>query len=229
MSKKNIFEKLDTKEKEILQRLKQEVEDSGLTKDLLNKISSPRIAAAFLEIIYADKVRDPDFVLFIKEVKEKFSDNKDVKKSIKRIAYKLSKRGIDTKQLEIEEKDDFVPLYIEKKENKVYIGPIIGSLWKRPILFELYLHNKGVDMGFALIPDTDGIENFVFGNFSKKRFNIFKDEVKKSLIPGKWELINTSLSHGKALFEEAYNKGIKGEKPAGIEELRKWLVDNVKP
>ena len=67
---------------------------------------------------------------------------------------------------------------------------------------------KGVDVGVGLVSDEQGILQFFFGNFSKKRAREIEDSMKAET----GLLVETSLSHAATILEDAY--GLHGKEPS---------------
>ncbi|GEM_PF-5444618 len=224
MSKKSI-ERLTEKEKKVLEDLLKKAE-SGLSEKLLEGISAV-LCAAFIESLSKKLLEDPNLLPFLKSIKERFPEDKNIKKALKRISYKLRLKGIDTSQIE-EKEEGFVFKLPERGKNRVYIGPIVGPSWRRQILFELYTGSIGVDMGVGIISDIEGVSDFAYTRLGKKRFKALKEEIVKIAEQSGEKFVETTLPHGRKLFEEACSISVSDD-AKGVEELKDWLLNNVPP
>lgn len=150
---------------------------------------------------------------------------------MKRLIFKLNKRGIKTDNLKItEESDNYVPIYKEHREGRAYISPIIGGIWQRIILLGLYLYsNKEIDAAIAFTSEQKGVTNFILlRGISKKRFNSLKGELEEGILYRKRSMIKIELAHAKAIMKQAYSKGVADVKNTSeLNELMRWLDRNV--
>ena len=230
MSKRNLLKKLGNKEKDLLKQIKQRIEDQGLKQEIIKDVTSPMVAAALLEDITGNWLDDPQLIDCLKLIQNKFLRDKHVKKEIKRITFRLNKKGIKTDALKIEEEDSFIPLYREVRENKSYISPVICGIWQRIILLGVNLSaSKGIDAGIVFISEEKGMENFIlFRNISKKRFSYIKNELENGFAYKKYRMIDIPISYAKEKINEAYDKGVGNiDDASGLEELMNWMNDNV--
>ena len=207
-------------------------EEQALVTSLLQDFRSTdpaKIAARVPDSRHAqiliDKLplEDEAAIPLLMAMKEAFKD-KQVHKTVKRALFKLKKRGAPVEKLYA---DKYRPPTIlkpaQKDEHKAYLGPE-DTRGFRSVMILLHRGMKGVDMGVGLVSEGHGIEQFLFGTFSKKRSKETKEYISQEAGP----LVETSLSHAFTVLESAYQShlNIHPEAPSDYLELRPWLLDN---
>jgi hypothetical protein len=168
-------------------------------------------------------LKDESSIPLLLALKARFQE-RNVVKAIKRALFKLRKRGISTEELHTEEGDSSTILKPPQRERPLcYVGPVYG-LGFRTILVILHRGGKGLDIGFGIVSDEEGIQEFLFNNVSKTRAK----ELKKHLSEQAGPLIETSLSHAATILEEAYQRHLelRSDAPVDYLELRPWLLEN---
>ncbi len=228
--KRDILKRLKPEEKRLLDQIRQEVEAQGFKEEVIKGISSPMVAAALLSDIIKSGLDDPQIITFLQGIRDKFPKDKHVRKEIKRLAFRLEKRGVNTKALITEEEDDFTPIYVEVEEQQAYVSPIIGGSWQRFMFFGLYLYaTRGIDAIIIFVSEESGIDKFmIFRDISKKRFNSLKNNIKNWLPYTNAKIIKVDLPYAKAILKQAYDKGVADtDEVLAIERLMKWMNENV--
>ena len=189
--------------------------------ETIDKIPDSRLAKVFIERLPLDD----DFpVSLLLALDEGFND-KEVHKAIKRVLYRLKKKGISVEGSYSKKKSSGTILRrIQKEEHVTYIGPIKGTIGSRAVLIVLQRAMMGNHAGIGLISESEGIHQFLYAPFSKKRIKEIKDSLSEEAGP----LVETSLSHGASILEGAYQRHLelRSEEPAQYLELRPWLLEN---
>ena len=169
-------------------------------------------------------LNDDSTIHLLTAIHERFQD-KQVHRAIKRVLFKLEKKGFAVKGF-FEEKDRAPAIFMpaEREKPVACLGPI-DSTGFRAVLIELHRAMKGVDLGVGLVSDEFGIQQFLFANFSKKRAKQIKEDLSRDAGP----LVETSLSHAATVLEKAYGRHteIHLNAPSEYLELRPWLLENV--
>jgi len=219
--------KLTNKEKNEVEYLLERLNIEGLNMSLVDNLSNPIIGVALIEKLPKSLLKDPEIVIFLKQIKNKFSNNNEVKKAIKRICFKLKQKGIDVRELYYE-KDEFVSILLqEKNKNRAYVSHIFGSIWQRILIFQLYINHGNMEAAVAFISDIEGIKEFiVYENLSKKRFNILLNTISKEICYNH-HLIEINISHATWILKDAYKKGFKADNTNKLKNIIKWLTDNI--
>jgi hypothetical protein len=184
-------------------------------------IPSPRLAQAFLEKMPLDKAEAVDLVLAVRDA---FMNHRDVLKSAKKALYKLKQQGFTPADPGFGKE---APFYAQKpgnEEPEAFIGPLDG-LGNRPVFVAMPQFPMGVDVGLGIISDEEGIVEFFFGRYSKKRMREFKD-IFFQQVGG---MVETSMPHVGTLLEKAYvqNADQPSEGVEGYLQLRPWILENV--
>jgi hypothetical protein len=104
------------------------------------------------------------------------------------------------------------------------LGPIDGT-GSRGVFIALPQIPTGVDLGLGLVNDDQGIIQFVFDRYSKKRMR----EVKELFSKGFSHMVEVSLSHAATILERAYAQNEPGQEESfsGYLQLRPWILENV--
>lgn len=207
-------------EEALVTSLLQEFRDSEPAQ-IVAKLPDSRLARVLVERLPLD---DESTINLLAAIHDGFQD-KQVRKAIKRVLFKLEKKGVAVEWFRAE-KDGAPAVFMpaEREKHVAYLGPV-DSTGFRAVLIELHRAMKGVDLGVGLISDEHGIQQFVFANFSKKRTKQMKEDLSQDVGP----LVETSLSHAATVLEKAYNRHteIHSDAPAEYLELRPWLLENV--
>jgi hypothetical protein len=189
--------------------------------EIVSRIPDSRHARALVELLCMDD--DPSIPLLL-AIKVGFED-KHVRKTVKRALFKLKQRGIPVEEL-LESESPAPAILKPPQEEKpaAYIGPILDILGSRSVLITLHRTMKGQHLGMGFVSDKDGIHQFLYGAFSKKRTKEMKDHFSEKAGP----LVETSLSHAGTILEDAYKRhmGFHSDAPPDYLELRPWLLDN---
>ncbi|UCF82044.1 MAG: hypothetical protein JSV50_12600 [Desulfobacteraceae bacterium] len=189
-----------------------------------DRIPDPRLARILIERLPLD---DELPVPLLLALDEGFKD-KEVHKAVKRVLYRLKKKGVSVESSYLQ-KESSAPILrqIQKEEHAAYIGPITGTIGSRAVLIVLQRAMKGHHAGIGLVSEAEGIHQFLYTAFSKKRIKEIKDSLSEEAGP----LVETSLSHAAAILEVAYQRHLelRSEAPAQYLELRPWLLENITP
>lgn len=187
---------------------------------LVSRIPSPRIARNFIERL---PLHEAPPISLLSALDQGFKD-KEVRKAVKRLVFKLKKKGLPIEGL-YPEKGGPTPILeaLPREGPAAYLGPL-DSAGFRAVLITFHRAAKGVDLGVGLASDEHGIQQFVFGNFSKKSVK----EIKEDLFGKVGQLVETSLSHTATILENAYQRHLElhSEAPDNYLELRPWLLEN---
>ncbi len=184
------------------------------------RIPSPRIAGNFMERL---PLHEAPPISLISALDERFKD-KEVSKAIKRFLFKRKKRGLSLEGL-YTEKDAPTAIVkaLPKEGPSAYLGTLDNAGF-RGVLVTFHRSAKGVDLGVGLASDEHGIQQFFFGNLSKRSVK----EIKEDLYGKVGQLVETSLSHAATVLENAYKRHLElySERPDDYLELRPWLLEN---
>ena len=188
--------------------------------EMVSKIPDSSHAQALIDGL---PLKDESSISLLLALREAFKE-KNVAKAIKRALFKLKQKGVSTEAFDTEDSATATILKPLRKERPVcYVGPVYGFGF-RSVLVILHRKGKGRDIGFGIVSDEEGIQEFLFNNVSKTIAKEFKENLSEQAGP----LIETSLSHAAAILEEAYQKHltVKSDVPDGYLELRPWLLEN---
>ncbi|MBW1780083.1 MAG: hypothetical protein JRL30_05035 [Deltaproteobacteria bacterium] len=188
--------------------------------DIAQKVPDARCAQALIDGL---PLKDASAIPLLLALRAGFKE-KAVTKAIKRAVFKLKRRGVPTAAFDAEDSASPSILKPLKKEDPLcYVGPVYGFGF-RGVLVILDRGVRGLDIGFGIVSDEEGIQEFLFNTVSKSRAKAFKEEISAQVGP----LVETSLSHAATILEESYQKhlALKSEVPAGYLELRPWLLEN---
>ena len=187
---------------------------------IAEKLSSPAFAQAMVERLPVDHPEGPDLILAIGNA----FDGKSLKKAIKKWFFRRRQKGLPVPDL-VTDRETPLPLTQPlESEPEAFLGPIDG-FGSRAVFITIPQMPKGVDVGLGILNDRDGILEFIFGRYSKKRMR----EVKDLFFEKAGVMLQTSLSHARAALENAY--ALKEAEPdataSGYRQLRPWLLENV--
>ena len=209
---------LSQDEQRLLDRLLEDLETIDAA-ELAKRIPGPSFAQALLENLPLEGTKTPEI---LSEMRKAFPQ-KNVQKAVRKTAFRLKQRGITVPD---DEPDQAPALAVAKEEPSAYIGPIDGS-GGRPLLIVLPRGASGVDLAMGAVNDEQGIIEFIYGRYSKKRMKEVKD-LFFSKVP---HMVETTLSHVAAVLEQAYREEEGKPRPATGEylRLRPWLLENSEP
>ena len=224
--KKDIFKSLDSREKEKLKDLEEKIKKEGLKKEILQDIDSPLLCAAILERIPSVCSDNSDLIPFIKEIKKKFFQDKNVKKSLKRLIFKLKNKGSDLISL-IEEKEES-PVITPKVEKEVaYMAFIPGSF--KVLVFAVHMYSKtSFDMAIAFINVISEVKTFELERSIKLRTtNKIRSYIKNFFAKMVEEkMVEIPLSYGRYILEKAYKKTLEDSKNNDLRIFIDWIRKN---
>ncbi|MBU0988935.1 MAG: hypothetical protein KJ823_01995 [Proteobacteria bacterium] len=188
--------------------------------EMVAKVPDSRCAEALADGL---PLKDESSIPLLLALKARFQE-RNVVKAIKRALFKLKKRGVSTEAFTAEGSAPSAILKPPQRERPLcYVGPVYG-LGFRTILVILHRGGKGLDIGFGIVSDEEGIQEFLFNNVSKTRAKELKEHLSEQAGP----LIETSLSHAATILEEAYQRHLelRSDAPVDYLELRPWLLEN---
>ena len=184
------------------------------------RIPDSHLAGIFLERLPIDKEFPVPLLLALDET---FKDKK-VHKLIKRIMFRLKQKGVlIDESFPKRASHDTILTRVQKEEPVAYIGPIAGTIGSRAVLIVLQSAVKGYQAGIGLVSEAEGILQFLYGPFSKKRIREIKDSLSQEAGP----LVKTSLPHAVTILETAYrrHKELHSDAPSQYPELRPQLLE----
>jgi hypothetical protein len=206
----------------------QETQLTALLENLKNispsnideQIPSPELAQAFVDRLPPD---DPEVIHILLAVREAFPQ-KNVQKAIKKTIFRFKQRGLSHHDLEPDKGPAILVRKAEQIEPSAYLGPVDGS-GSRGVFLTLPQVPKGVDLGMGAVSDEQGILQFLYGRYSKKRMK----EVKDLFFSNFQYAVETSLSHTATVLERAYQKSGQslGQQARDYLKLRPWILENV--
>jgi hypothetical protein len=189
--------------------------------ELVAKLPDASHAQAIIDQVCVGETPSVPLLLALKDGFE----DKQVRKAVKRALFKLKQRGISVEEY-LKPEGTPAPILKAPQEEKpgAYVGPVLNMFGSRAVLITYLRGTKGRHMGMGLASDEDGIHEFLYGVFSKKR-----TKEMKGLLSGKaGPLVETSLSHAATILEQAYqqHEGNQADIPPDYLELRPWLLEN---
>ena len=216
--KQAAYPALSQDEQRLLDRLLEDLETIDPAA-LAERIPGPPVAEALLENLPLQEAKAPEI---LSELRKAFPQ-KSVQKAVRKAVFRLKQRGITLPDGEPDQAPTFA---VAKEEPSVYIGPIDGS-GNRPLLIVLPRGASGVDLAMGAVNDEQGIIEFIYGRYSKKRMKEVRD-LFFSKVP---HMVETTLSHAVTVLEDAYRKeeGKPGPATGEYLRLRPWLLENVEP
>lgn len=184
------------------------------------QISTPEVAQALVERLPFD---EPDAVKILLAFKEAFPQ-RVVQKAIKKAVFRFKQKGLFHPELEPSKGSQIFFKGVERTEPTVYLGPIDGN-GSRGVFIMLSHLPKGVDVGMGVVNDEKGIQQFLYGRYSKKRMR----ELKKVFFANFNHAVETSLSHVATILERAYQESGQslGQQAGDYLKLRTWILKNV--
>jgi hypothetical protein len=185
------------------------------------RLQSPQLAVSFLEKVPPES---PEIAALVLAMKEAFPE-KEVQKAIRKMLFRLKQRGIRVSENEREDSPGLFEVRTEQPpEPSAYLSPPDG-LGNRAVFIGIPKFPAGMDLAMGVVSDEKGVQEFMFGRYSKKRAK----EMTEVFFKNVGNLFETSLAHAAAVLESAYHKGKSGPNPTAGDylELRPWLLDHV--
>jgi hypothetical protein len=210
---------LSADEKALINELLQRSKDTDPTQ-LVAKIPDSRIAQILIERLPLDEKTPLSLLTAIKEGFE----HKEVQKAVKRFLHRLRSSGLHHESIPDEgRRSPSILKAPQKKDPEAYVGPLDPS-GSRAVLLMLQRAPKGQDLGLGIVSDEAGIQQFLYGVFSKKRTRELKDYFSQEAGP----LVKTSLGHVAAVLEAAYRRHLEltPDAPQDYLEIRPWLLEH---
>ena len=190
--------------------------------EIVARIPHSHLAGIFLGRLPLDNELPVPLLLALDEA---FKDKK-LHKLVKRILFRLRQKGVPVDASFPQRASHNTILTRSQKEEPVaYIGPIAGTMGNRAVCIILQSAVKSYQAGIGLVSEAEGILQFLYGSFSKKRIK----EIKGSLSQEAGPLVETSLPHAATILEIAYRRNMELHSDASSQypELRPWLLENV--
>lgn len=190
--------------------------------EIAARIPHSHLAKIFLERLPLDNEFPVPLLLALDEA---FKDKK-IHKLVKQILYRLKQKGVSIDEsFHQRESHDTILTRTQKEEPVAYLGPIAGTMGSRAVLIVLQSAVKSYQAGIGLVSEAEGILQFLYGPFSKKRIK----EIKGSLSQEAGPLVETSLPHAATILEIAYRRHMEvhSDAPSQYPELRPRLLENV--
>jgi hypothetical protein len=186
---------------------------------LAEQVPGPRVAEALVENL---PVGDPAAQRILLGLRRLFHD-KAVQKAIKKTAFRLKQKGIVLP----EEQDSAPPALktgrLGESGASAYLGPIDGT-GSRPVFVSVPQTPGGADVAIGVVNDEEGIIEFAFTRYSKKRMR----EIKEIFFRNLPNMVETTLSHAADVLERAYQaKGPEvSDSARAYLQFRPWLRDH---
>lgn len=193
----------------------------GLTPDTIaDRISSPSLARALVERLPLDHPHGPDLVLTIRNA----FDSKRLKKSAKTWFFKRKQRGLSVPDLDSRGETPLKVMQTPESAPEAFMGPVDG-FGSRAVFITIPQVPQGVDVGLGIVNDREGIVEFIFGRYSKKRMR----EVKALFFEQTGLMVETRVPHACTILEKAYGpkEGSMDASANGYRRLRPWLLENI--
>ena len=220
MKKKTDHPSLLKSEKTLVTSLLEDFKNAD-PAEIVARIPHSHLAGIFLERLPLDNEFPVPLLIALDEA---FNDKK-VHKLVKRILFRLKQKGIPVDEsFPQRASHDAILTRTQKEDPVAHIGPIAGTIGSRAVLIVLQSAVKGYQAGIGLVSETEGILQFLYGPFSKKRLK----EIKGSLSQEAGPLVETSLSHAATILEIAYRRHMElhSDAPSQYPELRPRLLEN---
>ncbi|MDQ1334711.1 MAG: hypothetical protein QG552_1661 [Thermodesulfobacteriota bacterium] len=209
---------LGAKEEDLVAQLIQEM-GSSAPADILKRVPDPFSAQRLIELLPSEE----SVVPLLLALKHAFQD-KNVGKAVKRAVFRLNRKGVSTEAFFAEEEGPLPILKPVRKDPPLcYIGPVNGA-GIRTVVLILHRGGKGLDTGFGVVSDEEGMLQFVYHNVSRKDAKRLTDGFSEDARP----FVETSLAHVATILEGAYQMQVRlrSDAPVDYLELRPWLLEN---
>ncbi len=209
---------LTMQEEELLDYLLAHLKDIKLNS-IRENINSPRLAMAITEKLPGT---DQEEVRLLLGIKDSFGQ-RDVQKAVKKALFKVKRRGIPIPEHEDLEGPQLIIKRQNTLETEAYLTPIDGA-GSRGVFIAVCRVPKGVDMGIAAVNRDTGVDNFIYGRYSRKQSR----EIKKAFFDRAGTAVEATLAHAATILETAYRKNEKdlGEQAQDYLGFRSWLLKN---
>lgn len=220
MKKKTDHPSLLKSEETLVSSLLEDFKNADVA-EIVARIPHSHLAGIFLERLPLDNEFPVPLLIALDEA---FNDKK-VHKLVKRILFRLKQKGVPVDEsFPQRASHDAILTRTQKEDPVAHIGPIAGTIGSRAVLIVLQSAVKGYQAGIGLVSETEGILQFLYGPFSKKRLK----EIKGSLSQEAGPLVETSLSHAATILEIAYRRHMElhSDAPSQYPELRPRLLEN---
>lgn len=210
---------LNQEQEALISTLLKEI-DSTDPAEILARIPDSRCAQVLIDRL---PLNDESTIPMLLTLRVGFKD-KGVGKAIKRVLFKLKRKGVATGEVYAEEDDSSTILKLSQKEPpRCYVGTVDGA-GLRVVVIIVHRGGKGLDTGIGVVSDQQGIQEFFYRNLSKRSAKKMKENFSREAGP----LVETSLSHAATILEESYQRHLtlKSDVSADYLELRPWLLEN---
>ncbi len=189
-------------QKERLQELLEKCGHASPPDQILSEITTPHMAAALAEHLPSDDNRSVPVLLAL----HNGFAQKEVRKAVRRAAFKLRQNGISVPPLNSLHSDDSVSKErVVKEKPEAFLSLIDGS-GSRGVYLSLPRSPSGYHIGIGMINDEKGIFHFHAAVYSKKKMK----ELKSSVLQEMNLTIPASISHALTVTEGAYKKSLEG-------------------
>ena len=218
--KKTALPSLPAAEETLIISLLKEIKNTD-PYEITAKIPDSRLAQILVERL---PLSDEQSIPLLSAINDCFND-KQVHKAVKLALFKLKRAGVQVKDIHSEKRGTSTILKQPQEEKPVvYIGPVNDMTGSRATLIALHKPMEGYDVGLGIVSDENGIQQYLFGTYSKKRTKKVIDHLSQIAGP----LVETSLSHSFTILENAYkcHNDLNSNPPAEYLELRPWLLEN---
>lgn len=210
---------LNQEQEALISTLLKEI-DSTDPAEILARIPDSRCAQVLIDRL---PLNDESTIPMLLTLRVGFKD-KGVGKAIKRVLFKLKRKGVATEEVYAEEDDSSTILKLSQKEPpRCYVGTVDGA-GLRVVVIIMHRGGKGLDTGIGVVSDQQGIQEFFYRNLSKRSAKKMKENFSREAGP----LVETSLSHAATILEESYQRHLtlKSDVSTDYLELRPWLLEN---
>lgn len=210
---------LNQEQEALISTLLKEI-DSTDPAEILARIPDSRCAQVLIDRL---PLNDESTIPMLLTLRVGFKD-KGVGKAIKRVLFRLKRKGVATEEVYAEEDDSSTILKLSQKEPpRCYVGTVDGA-GLRVVVIIVHRGGKGLDTGIGVVSDQQGIQEFFYRNLSKRSAKKMKENFSREAGP----LVETSLSHAATILEESYQRHLtlKSDVSADYLELRPWLLEN---
>ncbi len=170
---------------------------------LVEEISSPQFAAAFLEKLPVEN----NLSQLLVAVFEKFPQ-KEVRKALRKLLFKLKTKGFEVPPLEKEDRSEPIIKPVMQESPRAMLGSY-DAAGTRGVMVAIPRFPRGFDVAMGVISEQQGILEFFHGAYSKRGLK----EVENTLLQSDdMTMVETSLAHAATALEKAY---ASGEEAAG--------------
>ena len=187
-------------------------------QDIVAQISSPLLAKAFVERLPLEN----GLSQLITGISEAFPQ-KEVRKSIRKLLFKLKTKGFDVPDLFKVESSSPILKPVPQEDPQALIGTY-DAAGNRGVMVALPRVPRGFDVGMGIISEERGILEFFYGTYSKKGFK----QVKETLLQSEnMSMVDTSLAHAATALERAYkaSENAPSEGVRAYAEFRSLLLE----